>query len=316
MNYDDIQYWKLSENKYLFFDIFHKDNEIILICPVYYRDYDYTEIKIKNGNNFLELKKKILKIQYEPIVVLIFKYKSDKENTNIIIEYLNESKSFSLKKYNLNDKKKLCQTTLFKNDYNLIDLFYDYYTNQGVEQFFLYYNGKITNIIKEKCNKPNIKLIEWNYSYWNENCDFKHHAQMGQIYHAMYKYGKNEYQYMIFNDLDEYMHIKNKKIINLINKNEYISIYFYNYWSKTLDNILPISFPKKIKTTKNPTDEYPKRTKAIHNLDYINITGIHYSKEYPITNKKIYINKNNMLLHFYNWTKTNRKEKTDTLYEL
>jgi hypothetical protein len=53
-----------------------------------------------------------------------------------------------------------------------------------------------------------------------------HHAQPGQIQHALYKYGKNEYTYMIFNDLDEYMHIKNKKLIDIINESNYDSIQF------------------------------------------------------------------------------------------
>ena len=39
--FDEINSFKLSENKYLFLDIFCKNNELILICPVYNKSHDY-----------------------------------------------------------------------------------------------------------------------------------------------------------------------------------------------------------------------------------------------------------------------------------
>jgi hypothetical protein len=84
----------------------------------------------------------------------------------------------------------LAQTTLFKDDIHLIEIFYNYYTKQGVEKFFLYCNKKITSKIRSLCNNKNIKLIKWKFHYWNINCDYKHHAQLGQMHHAMYNMGK------------------------------------------------------------------------------------------------------------------------------
>ena len=50
---------------------------------------------------------------------------------------------------------------------------------------------------------------------------FKHHAQPGQMHHALYKYGKNNYNYMIFCDLDEYIFIPNKTIKEYIFENKH-----------------------------------------------------------------------------------------------
>jgi hypothetical protein len=38
-------------------------------------------------------------------------------------------------------------TTLFKDDFKLIHVFYNYYLKQGIEHFYLYYNGKLTDLI-------------------------------------------------------------------------------------------------------------------------------------------------------------------------
>ena len=316
INYDDINSYNISGNFYLFFDIFLKDNELILICPTYISDFDETKIKIKHNNDYLILKTKEKDID-NPVYILNYELQSEKKYEILYVEYMNESKRFILENYktNKNNEKKLAQTTLFKNDYKLIDIFYKYYINQGVEYFFMYYNDKINDQIKELYKKNNIKLIEWNFVYWNPNPKLIHHAQPCQIQHALYKYGKNEYTYMIFNDLDEYMHIKNKKLIDIINESNYDSIQFYNFWSQTLDNNIPEEIPQQI-IINNVPNGYPHRMKCINKTNSIRFNGIHYPDKYTKENPEIYHTHENMLLHFYNWTKNGRKEEVNTIYNL
>ena len=80
---------------------------------------------------------------------------------------------------------------------------------QGVDHFYMYYNGKLTQEIIDKFNFPNVTLIEWDFRYWNCMKTYKwgHHAQMGQLSDAIYRYGKDNYDYMIFNDMDEFFYI-------------------------------------------------------------------------------------------------------------
>ena len=40
IHYDDINSYHIRENFYLFFDIFLKNNELILICPTYVSNFD------------------------------------------------------------------------------------------------------------------------------------------------------------------------------------------------------------------------------------------------------------------------------------
>ena len=47
---------------------------------------------------------------------------------------------------------------MFQHDFRIIPIFYDYYKKQGVDHFYLYYNGRLTDdnldakLIKEICN--------------------------------------------------------------------------------------------------------------------------------------------------------------------
>ncbi len=316
IHYDDINSYHIHENFYLFFDIFLKNNELILICPTYVSNFDESKIRIKYNNEYLKLKTKEKYID-NPVYILIYDLEIDKKYAIIYIEYMNESRRFVLENYKTNkeNERTLAQTTLFKNDYKLINIFHKYYENQGVQYFFMYYNGKINEEIKKFYNKNNIKLIEWNYVYWNPNPKLIHHAQPGQIQHALYKYGKSEYKYMIFNDLDEYMHIKNKKLIDYVNETNYDSIQFYNFWSQTLDNNIPEEIPMKI-IINNIPNGYPYRMKCINKTNSIRFNGIHYPDKYTKENPEIYHTHENMLLHFYNWAKNARKEEVNTIYNL
>ncbi len=247
----------------------------------------------------------------EPISIIIFNYKSNKNSNAFVVEYQGLNKTFVLKNYKTNNKKKLIHTTLFKYDYYLLEIFYNYYTNQGVEKFVLYYNGKINEEIKNIFNKDNILLIEWNFPYWNTNSLYQHHAQIGQINHALYKYGKDETEYMIFNDFDEYMYVKNKKLIELLDSNA-DTYAFLNSWSETIDNKIPKILPKTLKIGK--IGEYKHRSKCIHKVNNIFWSGIHYTENYNSNNP--IIESNYYLFHFYNWSGKQRFEETNEIIHL
>ena len=287
---------KLNSKNVLYFNIFINNEVLYIIAPLYKTVIiDHMKVIVNDENIIC---KKIVKNKYEATQILYAAIKKAKMY-NIKIRYKSKVKLFTLTE-NIEKKNKLVLTTLFKDDYNLINNFYDYYVKQGVEYFYLYYNGKLNDKIREVCDKPNIKLIEWDFEYWNTDSKFsKHHAQIGQMHDAIYRYGKNYSDYMIFCDLDEYMYVKDKTLLQLIETNTNIESFgFCNKWSETIDKKIPEKFPNEFYTY--PRIRFGSRSKCIHKIKNLEYISIHYGFQKKTLN-------NFDLFHFYNWTQKNRK---------
>jgi len=229
----------------------------------------------------------------------------------VSVEYTAIHKTFLLE-HILSSKIKhneLSLTTLFKDDYTIFPFFYDYYKKQGVSHFYMYYNGKITPKIQHLFDnfvENDITFIEWDYLYWNDMTlsknKYQHHAQLGQMHHAIYKYGKDINDYMIFCDLDEYLHIPNNTLLHFINQYPNIDIIgFRNKWADTVypfDNSKANRFPSKL-ITSNPF-RYGERSKNIYRLNVINTIYIHFGHTYTKPNITGYTDF--FMYHFYKWT--------------
>lgn len=322
-----VNYFQISETQYLFFDIFYKNGDIYMIMPIYNTVFYSNTFEIwfhsnENAKQLLKISEEYVKNSYEP--TCIYKYNVGKmENTiHITVNYNESSISYVLNHIHdnaIDSKHKLALTTLFKDDYLLFPLFYDYYTNQGVTNFYMYYNGKPTEEIIRIFNLPNVVLIEWDFPYWNPSkYKYKHHAQMGQISHALYKYGKNVNEYMIFCDLDEYMYVKIPLYSFIRSKPEIDVFGFHTIWANTIDGKFPITnkFPKKIYVSSQKM-KYNIRSKNIFKTSSVKMVGIHNCKHYCTTNisqLKIIINLD--MFHFYNWSNMNRKILCNTLLDI
>ena len=330
------QCFSVSNIKLLFFDIFYKNNKIYLIMPIYNAPALPEHIKVNINNKILKLCESHVKDSNEPILIYIYEFISPPNTViKVNISLINNMvKSYELKHIyttlnitknnnNNNNNNFLALTTLFKDDYYLFPLFYNYYKEQGVQHFYMYYNGLITPEISKIFDKPDVTLVEWNYHYWNpRGFKYDHHAQMGQMHHALYKYGKDIYNYMIFCDLDEYLHIPKNKFIEstapnltqysdntlkqfIKNKPDIDIFGFCNFWANTIDDSIPSTpyLPKNFLAVSEPI-EYLKRSKNIYKVSSINTIGVHqvgynfYSSLTSITDLNMY--------HFYKWSSKSR----------
>lgn len=347
-------YFAINKNILLFFDIFYKDNKIYLIMPIYNTPANPDHIYITVNNKFLQLTETHIKDENEPILIYIYNYTSPANTLiKVNVKFMNRLiKSYDLRhiytkinmtnsdnKNNDNNSNFLALTTLFKNDYYLFPVFYNYYKKQGVQHFFMYYNSVVTPEIKAIFDRPDVTLIEWSFHYWNPmGIKYCHHAQMGQMHHALYRYGKDIYDYMIFCDLDEYLHIpskyfiekdnkeensktktkpKTKTIANFIKNNQNIDIFgFCNYWANTIDDSIPslttTELPCKFLAVKEPV-EYLERSKNIYKVSSVNSMGIHQIG-YNFYNEKTYITDLEMY-HFYKWS-LRKREIEDCIHEV
>jgi len=325
------QYFPINNTKLLFFDIFYKNNKIYLIMPIYNSPASPHHITVNINNKIVKLSNSHVKDSNEPILIYMYEYITPpntviKVNVSIINNMI---KSYEVQHMctnltqNIHPNNLLALTTLFKHDYYLFPLFYNYYKEQGVQHFYMYYNGLITPEISKIFDKPDVTLVEWNYHYWNPHgVKYAHHAQMGQMHHALYKYGKDIYEYMIFCDLDEYLHIPKNKFIEstapnltqysdntlkqfIINKPDIDIFGFCNFWANTIDDSIPSTpyLPKNFLAVSEPT-EYKERSKNIYKVSSINTIGVHqlgydfYISLTAITDLNMY--------HFYKWSSKNR----------
>ena len=137
-----INSFKLPNDKYLFFDIFCKNNKLILICPVYNsktRDKYYEDINV--SNTIPHSGKIFKKIEHEPIVVIVYDLSPSQAQEETIITttvtFQNKNQTYNLYHIKTKKDKFLTHTTLCKDDYQLLDMFKNYYTKQGVEHFYI-----------------------------------------------------------------------------------------------------------------------------------------------------------------------------------
>jgi hypothetical protein len=334
----DVNPFYINDINLLFFDIFYKNNKLYLIMPIYNEPYTINNFLLTLNKINLIPSKKFIKDSYEPVSVFVYDInktsdnektdneKTEENNDSVTIDVLcnKVKRTYHLKHIDTTNTQKhfLSLTTLFKHDYNLFPFFYNYYTKQGVSHFYLYYNGVITPEIYKLFNQPrykNVTLVEWNFHYWNPR-EFKyfHHAQMGQIHHALYRYGKDISEYMIFCDLDEYLHIPQPQaqpqprrplLHQYIKENPSIDIFgFCNIWADSFHNEYPKSkiIPNQIlAVAESEHNPYCERSKNIYKVSSIKTTGIHqicddnyFSTLKTITNLKMY--------HFYKWSSKSR----------
>lgn len=303
------------------FDIFIKNEFVYAILSINNREINERDIKFSiNSQNLNFYFKYVKNGPSEPILIFIYNNPFELNNTifEAKIDYNNSVKKMAID-YILDNSYlyNLTITTLFKDDYEIFPTFYNYYKMQGVEHFYMYYNGIVTKEIKNFFNYPDVTLIEWNFKYFLSGCRYLHHAQMGQIHDALYKYGKCNSKYMIFCDLDEYLNVEKTTVKQFIFDNPKINLFgFCNIWSKTIDNKIPNEIPKEIII--GDKLDYGMRSKNIYKTSEFNVIGIHTNKcrceidWYPVDKAIVDLN----MFHFYNWSQTKRNENAYKIHKI
>ena len=319
INYDNVNSFRLNELQLLFFDIFARNNELIIIAPVYCDlAINYDEVEIKFADTKLKLKEKLDFIEWEPTIIRIYDlsdFKIDnKKKLDINVSYQKYQKKFTIEYNIFSQKYNFVLSTLFKNDDYLLNTWINYYKKQKVDYFYLYVNKKID---KDYSSFTNCKFIEWDFEYWYDISKYKckevyvshHFAQMGQISQFIYKYAKPLSKWMANIDLDEYLQVENKKIGDIL-LDKYNYIYFNNYWSKLKDNYIP-KYKEKLNlyhqdicVMNNDKLIGRERFKFIVKTSDILANGIHKIKK--IRNEKKINYPDSKMIHFKNWSNPGR----------
>ncbi len=306
------------DNRPFIFDIFLIDNKLHIIGPGI-PGFDINNLSIYNDDNKLILKTNYSTLKGgEPIMFLIYDCINKDSFINIEVKYNDEIMSFNISnQYTVQEfEHKLSITTLCFNDYELFPMWHEYYRKQGIDHFYIYYNG-IVGDKKKFFDYDDVTLIEWPFKYWNsyrrKKLSSVHHAQPAYLNHSLYLFGKKTSEYIIYCDLDEYLQthcgikIPNDMITikQLITERPNIDVIrFLNLWAETIDNKIPTSFPDNFLVSQHI--QKVERTKNLYKTSVVKCISIH--SPHPIWHKKTKFNTiPGMFFHFYNWSRKFRK---------
>jgi hypothetical protein len=306
----------IINNKILFSNISLCKKKIILSSIHYkYNIWNLNNLKISIKNS--KILKKIIydNDDYETSLTIVLELEKEVERETIYISYNEYKNKIHLEQLKIIDSN-ISAMTLFKDDYELLKRYLKYYSELGVEIFFLYYNDKININIIEKIKSLNIYnykiyLIEWNYLYWwFYNKNEKHHHSQTMAINDSLNILKNYTNYILYNDLDEYFILnKHKTFIELINDNNDIDIFIFKNKFCTMGNNLikykdfDEKFNLSIIIEGNYWDKY--REKNLIKCKNINVMGVHgyFSK---FNNCQIKEKDISYFLHILNFYEKNR----------
>lgn len=311
MKFHTIHSCYIDDEDLLYFDVFIKDNLLCVVKPLYYKPTPRLEnwvIRV-NGETVKLIENKI-SLNWrtetengEPSWITKYEINKVLDINEISIKMKNIHEIFQLRPH-VQKKKLLSVATLFKYDIEEYKRWYTYYNNQGVDNFYVYYNGVLNDKQIKILERGNVTLINWDFRYVNfpllqkppegSHYRYGHHAQPAQINHAFHLFRDD---YMLFCDFDEFLEWPHGTLRDMILDHPDVDVFgFRNCWAKKAwfwDNEIYHDDPL----------EYPIRAKNIYKVEnYKNAVKIHspsITKGYNIKSD----------LNMYHFHKTNASKR-------
>ena len=211
----------LTDGRLLFAAISHVGNRLILVGTYYFDrpiDYDSVLLRLLPIGVMPSSIERHVRRDYDPCIVI----SATVGESPIILEISYEDRTWTVAPRREEEASSHWSLmTLFKDDYRLLPEFMSFYSTLGVQRFYLYYNGPLSNVdwrfleTDEKVKNANIVLVEWDVAYWwklsaptghktYDGQGFQHHAQTMAINHHLHCV-KGCSDYSFFVDLDEYV---------------------------------------------------------------------------------------------------------------
>jgi len=288
----------VSKNRFYTFDIFIQHDEVYLISNYYKNNWEervdfFTEMKlVVNGLQLNTAVQEIGDEGYESTRCIIYKIPLEWHHlpyhtVQIQHNFTKLTKSFMIAPENNMKHSKLTAATLFKDDFEWIELWYRYYKEQGVDRFILYYNGNIQDIWSKIPHQyPEIEYGSWPYAYWDLNQHCNHHAQTTFLTMIRNRYQKSS-DFLILNDLDEF--IANTRtsetLLQYFHRTQQVLYIVPNCWAKfkKVSNQQASSFFSENTLAIIPDAQqlgfgWALRNKCIYSPGYQGLIGVHLPK--------------------------------------
>lgn len=301
--------FRICEDRYLFSDLVIRDSTLYCVST-YYNDYkvNFAKVDMKvNGKKLTSFKESGYD-EPEPCRIIMYTVEPA-TSYDIEVSFLHRNMKYTI----LPEKSKswtFIACTLFKYDYYNIEGYYHYYKKQGVEKFFLYYNGLLSEMKGKLFTAPEIEYYEWPFCYFdtqpskdiryhgngyykmmNVKPNHGHHAQLMFLNTVRIKYFPYT-EYLLLNDLDEYIYNPDRTILEQVKMISKPCVAFANKWSaikeETKDayvlNVSTVMHDMYCRSKEHSTKNCEKkcdgydRAKCVYHKSYTGFFGVHHPK--------------------------------------
>ncbi len=214
--------------RFLFFDAFVRDQRLVLVST-YYPDvvFDFAQVEVRLDGQRLSHFEEIGANEYEPSRAIVYPLADPGRGPRLELQvsYQGQQLTASLAPDAGRPTREFAIATLFKDDFADIPTFYRYYKLQGVDRFYLYYNGDLSRVRRLLPDADDIVYGEWDFPYWldPESEAFKsglvdpqaarnkHHAQTAFLSMVRHRY-LDDCSYLALIDLDEFLGIPGETV--------------------------------------------------------------------------------------------------------
>lgn len=214
--------------RFLFFDAFVRDRRLVLVST-YYPDvvFDFAQVEVRLDGERLTRFEEVGANEYEPTRAIVYPLDAPVEGARHALQVVYEGQTLtaSLSPDAARPPGEFAVATLFKDDFADIPTFYRYYKLQGVDRFYLYYNGDLAKVRHLLPDADDIVYSAWDFPYWldPESEAFKaglvdpqaarnkHHAQTAFLTLVRHRYLAG-CSYLALIDLDEFLGIPGETV--------------------------------------------------------------------------------------------------------
>lgn len=307
-------FFKIYPERYLFVDLIIKDS--LLYCiSTYYNDllFDFKDVIMTVNNNILKEFKEEGYNESEPCRVIIYTLPKTSSVYDIQVKWSSITNKYIIHPLSLIHNT-FTACTLFKDDYKHIESYYNYYKSQGVDKFYLYYNGSISKIYESLFKASDIEYREFNINYFDtkpihpfkgyydvNKSNYGYHAQMLFLTICKIRYLPTT-DYLLLNDLDEYIYNPQYTLLERVKIKKTTCLIFKNQWSKIKEEtkekiVLNVTKISHVMVDHDPTKcdivcDGWERSKCVYSKDYTGFFGVHRPKKY-----KDYVQDNDTIMY-------------------
>jgi len=314
---------KLDDGRLLFSAISHVGDRLIFVGCHYFDNpiaYERLQFRLIPSTEKASDLRYHARVDYEPCVIITAHVGAGP----IEVEFYYEGQTWNvpLKREHV-PRSRLSLMTLFKDDYRLLPEFIGYYTNLGVDNFYLYFNGPLKRIdwdFLRACAKTRdigVQLVEWDIPYWwnlgtspnkgiYESWGYQHHAQpMAMNHHLHFVRGSSDYT--LFVDLDEYVFTPKATLDRCLEAKPGFVV-FQSWWTSFSEPVpyesFSISEDRELLVAE--TGEGRARVKSLVKPEVVDLMGIHMPYRHGETDNRFI----DGFFHFFRFKEHDRQSVT------